>query len=76
MWWNSSVTLIYRGTGTGSSNLSIVSTFELMTILNNMNFKMILLVIKKNKGTLKYARWHSFRVTDQSFGPRPTKIGM
>ena len=28
------------------------------------------------KGTLTFARWHSFRVTDQSFGPRTTKIGM
>ena len=30
----------------------------------------------RDKGTLEYARWHSFRVTDHSFGPRPTKIGM
>ena len=28
------------------------------------------------KGTLNFARRHSFRVTDQSFGPRTTKIGM
>ena len=28
------------------------------------------------KGTLNFARRHSFRVTDQSFGPRTTKFGM
>ena len=28
------------------------------------------------KGTLNFARWQSFRVTDHSFGPRPTKLGM
>ena len=31
---------------------------------------------QKIKGTLNFARWQSFRVTDHSFGPRPTKLGM
>ena len=32
--------------------------------------------IDYDKGTLNFARWHSFRVTYHSFGHRPTKIGM
>ena len=33
-------------------------------------------VLNELKGTLNFARWQSFRVTDHSFGPRPPKIGM
>ena len=43
---------------------------------NQRKFENLKKIENLKKGTLNFARWQSFRVTDHSFGPRPTKIGM